>query len=202
MLLAIDTSAGSSAAVFAGAELLSFISLDDPFGHAENIGNVIAQALAEAKVSNPEITSVAIGRGPAPYTGLRVGMATGLAIAESLKVPAYGVVTLDAVSMLFANKSEFVVVADAKRRQLFARCYRGLGESQLPSPVSEPEVFEPAEIATRFPSTEVFQTPCSAREIGRFAIAALRQGIDLSDLSALYLRSPDVTPSAGKRVTG
>lgn len=202
MLLAIDTSAGSSAAVFASRELLSFVSLDDPFGHAENIGNVIADALREAKVTNAEITEVAIGRGPAPYTGLRVGMATGLAISEVLKIPAYGVITLDAVSMLFADKSEFVVVADAKRRQLFARAYRGLGQSQLPTPISEPEVFDPAEIALRFPTFEVFQTPCSAKEIGRYAMAAKQQGIDLKDLTALYLRSPDVSPSAGKRVTG
>lgn len=202
MLLAIDTSAGSSAAVYAAEELLSFVSVDDPFGHAENIGNVIADALREAKVTNAEITSVAIGRGPAPYTGLRVGMATGLAISEGLKIPAFGVITLDAVSTHFADKSEFVVVADAKRRQLFARSYRGFGKSQLPTPVSEPEVFDPAEIAVRFPELEVFQTACSAKEIGRYAIFAKQQGIDLTDLTALYLRSPDVSPSAGKRVTG
>ncbi|MEY2825699.1 MAG: hypothetical protein RLZZ122_63, partial [Actinomycetota bacterium] len=35
MLLAIDTSAGSSAAIFVDGELLSFVSIDDPFGHAE-----------------------------------------------------------------------------------------------------------------------------------------------------------------------
>ena len=202
MLLAIDTSAGSSAAVFSAGEILSFVSVDDPFGHAENIGNVIARAIKDSKVDHGQIEQVAIGRGPAPYTGLRVGMAAGIAIAESLKIPAYGVITLDAVSMLFSAKSEFVVAADAKRRQLFARAYRGLGVSEIPTPLSEAEVFDPAELPARFPGLDVFQTPCSAKEIGTFAIAALSQGHDLSDLSALYLRSPDVSPSSGKRVTG
>ncbi|MFM1783728.1 MAG: tRNA ((37)-N6)-threonylcarbamoyltransferase complex dimerization subunit type 1 TsaB [Actinomycetota bacterium] len=202
MLLAIDTSAGSSAAVFVDGELLSFVSIDDPFGHAENIGNVIVQALSEAKVSHWKITAIAIGRGPAPYTGLRVGMATGLAMAESLQVPAFGVVALDAVSMLYANQREFVVVSDAKRRQFFARSYRSIDKSSIPTPNSDPEVIEPAEISDRFPGLEVFQTPCSAKEVGRYAFAAMSEGIDLSDTSALYLRSPDVSPSAGKRVTG
>lgn len=202
MLLAIDTSAGSSAAVFAAGELLSFVAIDDPFGHAENIGNVVSEALQKSGVERGKITGVAIGRGPAPYTGLRVGMATGIAIAESLQIPAYGVVTLDAVSMLFADSSEFVIVGDAKRRQLFARSYRGLGQAEIPTPLSEPEVFDPAELSVRFNGLAVHQTPCTAKEIGRYAIAAIEQGIDISDLSALYLRSPDVSPSAGKRVTG
>ncbi len=202
MLLAIDTSAGSSAAVFVDDELLSFVSIEDPFGHAENIGNVIAQALGEAKVSHSKISAIAIGRGPAPYTGLRVGMATGLAMAETLKVPTFGVVALDAVSMVYANQKEFVVVSDAKRRQLFARSYRSVGPEVIPTPTSAPEVFEPAEISERFPGLEVFQTPCSAKEVGHYAFAAMREGIDLSDTGALYLRSPDVSPSAGKRVTG
>jgi tRNA threonylcarbamoyl adenosine modification protein YeaZ len=202
LLLAIDTSAGSSAAIFVDGELLSFVSIDDPFGHAENIGNVIAQVLAEAKVSSAKISAIAIGRGPAPYTGLRVGMATGLAMAETLGVPTYGVVALDAVSMVYANQREFVVVSDAKRRQLFARSYQSIGSGVIPNPTSDPEVFEPSEISKRFPGLEVFQTPCSAKEVGQYAFAAISQGIDLSDTSALYLRSPDVSPSPGKRVTG
>ncbi|MEY4560090.1 MAG: tRNA ((37)-N6)-threonylcarbamoyltransferase complex dimerization subunit type 1 TsaB, partial [Actinomycetota bacterium] len=42
MLLAIDTSAGTSTALFDGETLLATIEFDDPFGHAENIGNAIA----------------------------------------------------------------------------------------------------------------------------------------------------------------
>ncbi|MFM1951018.1 MAG: tRNA ((37)-N6)-threonylcarbamoyltransferase complex dimerization subunit type 1 TsaB, partial [Actinomycetota bacterium] len=41
-----------------------------------------------------------------------------------------------------------------------------------------------------------------AELVGRYAIDALAKGVDLSDLGALYLRSPDVAPSAGKRVSG
>jgi hypothetical protein len=43
---------------------------------------------------------------------------------------------------------------------------------------------------------------CNAELVGRYAIWAKSSGVNLSDSSALYLRSPDVAPSAGKRVTG
>jgi hypothetical protein len=38
--------------------------------------------------------------------------------------------------------------------------------------------------------------------VGIFAEKSIAQGIELTDVSALYLRSPDVSPSAGKRVSG
>ena len=65
LLLAIDTSAGTSTAVFDGDSLLAFVEYDDPFGHAENIGNAIAEALDKAKLAASQISAVAIGRGPA-----------------------------------------------------------------------------------------------------------------------------------------
>lgn len=202
MLLAIDTSSASSAAVFSGSELLAFENVADPFGHAENIGNVIAAAMKKAELKPHQLTSVAIGRGPASYTGLRVGMAAGLTIAESLGIPSYGVVTLDALALAHAENNEFVVATDAKRRQLFARAYRGLTIQGLPYPISEPEVYNPAELSARFEGLEVIQTQCTALEIGNYAAAAIMSGIDLTDTSAMYLRSPDVMPSPGKKVSG
>ena len=43
---------------------------------------------------------------------------------------------------------------------------------------------------------------CDASLIGHYTTWALAAGMDLSDTSALYLRSPDVSPSKGKRVSG
>jgi len=74
LILAIDTSAGTSAAVFDGVSRLSFINFEDRFGHAENIGLAIRGALTEAGIVPADLTLVAIGRGPAPYTGLRLGL--------------------------------------------------------------------------------------------------------------------------------
>lgn len=202
MLLAIDTSSGSSAAVFLGDNLLAFENVADPFGHAENIGNVISAVLQKAEINPTQLTAIAIGRGPASYTGLRVGMAAGLTIAESLGVPSLGVSTLDALALAHSRNNEYVIATDAKRRQLFARAYRGITNDGLPYAISEPEVFEPAELSSRFTGFEVIQQQCSAKEIGYYAAAAIKAGVDLSDTGAMYLRSPDVMPSPGKKVSG
>ena len=122
MLLAIDTSAGTSAAVVSD-RVLSLASFDDPFGHAENVGLAISQALNEAGVESHQITAVVIGRGPAPYTGLRVGMAAGLAFAKALGVPAHGVMVLDAVAHGL-KEQKLLLFADAKRRELFVAGYQ------------------------------------------------------------------------------
>lgn len=194
MLLAIDTSAGTSTAIFAGEMLLAFVEYDDPFGHAENIGNAIAEVLKNSKLTAAEITAVAIGRGPAPYTGLRVGMAAGTSFATALGLPMHSVMNLDAVALAYGN-SKIVVSSDAKRRELFVAAY------DQGKQVFGPSVLKPEELE-QFADFEAVEGKCNAELVGRYALWAIKQGLDLSDSTALYLRSPDVAPSAGKRVSG
>lgn len=193
MLLSIDTSAGTSVAVVAG-RVLSLSSFDDPFGHAENIGLAIQSALADAQVTMDKLTGIAVGRGPAPYTGLRVGMAAGLSIASALKVPAYGVMVLDAVAHSL-GEGKFALSSDAKRREFFVAGYENAER------VFGPSVMSPLEL-DGLEGFEVMPGVADAAKVGLYAEYAIAQGIDLSDTSALYLRSPDVSPSPGKKVSG
>ena len=193
MLLAIDSSSGTSAAVFRGSELVSRADFEDPFGHAENIGQAISDALVAAGITASELTDVVIGRGPAPYTGLRVGMAAGISLARTLKRKLHGVMVLDAIA--HSESGDLVVTTDAKRGELFYAKYSS-GDR-----VEGPEVIAPQALSI----PEGFQhitKGCDAVMLGEFALAALASGLDLSDVSALYLRSADVSPSKGKRVTG
>jgi tRNA threonylcarbamoyl adenosine modification protein YeaZ len=192
--LAIDTSAGTSTAVFDGEQLLGFVEYDDPFGHAENIGNAMAEVMAKAGISASEVTAVAIGRGPAPYTGLRVGMAAGTSFATALGIPMYSVMNLDAVALGY-GQAKILVSSDAKRKELFVATYES-GER-----IFGPAVLKPEEL-NQFDGFSPIDGKCNAELVGRYAIWANASGVDLSDSSALYLRSPDVAPSAGKRVSG
>ena len=193
MLLAIDTSAGTSAAVISNG-VRSLSVFDDPFGHAENVGLAIQAALAEASIAMSEIDAVVLGRGPAPYTGLRVGMAAGLGISGALGIPAYGVMVLDAVAHSLGD-GNFVLSSDAKRRELFVAAY------QARERVFGPSVLSPQELE-QFAEYQAFTARCDAGLLGLYAEYALSKGIDISDTSALYLRSPDVAPSPGKKVSG
>lgn len=193
MLLSIDTSAGTSAAVF-DKDCISFVSFEDPFGHAENVGLAIEQALAEAGVAIRQVSAIAVGRGPAPYTGLRVGMAAATALSKARSIPLHGVITLDAIAHSVGNAS-VLVTTDAKRRELFAACYKSGKRVEGPMLLTEGDL-------QRYVDFELVQVACDAKLIGAFAQEAIASGVDLTDLSALYLRSPDVTPSAGKKVSG
>ena len=192
MLLAIDSSNGTSAAVFDGEKMLSHLVFEDPFGHAENIGQAISQALSEAGITPRELTSVAIGRGPAPYTGLRVGMAAGISLANTLKLKIHGVMVLDAIADSVGGNC--VVTTDAKRGELFFASYENGARALGPLVISPIELVVPEGI-------QHVTLGCNAELVGRFAISALASGVDLSDVSALYLRSADVSPSKGKRVS-
>ena len=192
--MAIDTSAGTSTAVFDGEKLLGFVEYDDPFGHAENIGNAIAEVMAKAGITASGVTAVAIGRGPAPYTGLRVGMAAGASFAMALGIPLHSIMNLDAVA-LSHGQTKILVSSDAKRKELFVATY------ELGKRVFGPAVLKPEDLG-QFEGFVQVDGKCNAELVGRYALWAKSAGIDLSDSSALYLRSPDVAPSAGKRVTG
>lgn len=193
LLISIDTSAGTSVAIFDGPSQRSFVSFEDPFGHAENIGSAIEAALAEAGITRQELSAVAVGRGPAPYTGLRVGIAAAQLLARSLSLPLSGVMVLDAIA--FGKSGKVLVTTDAKRKELFAAWYE---DGQR---ISGPEVISPDRIAD-FPEFEQLAVSADAAMVGSFAVAAASAGIDLGQTDAIYLRSPDVTPSKGKRVSG
>lgn len=193
MLLAIDSSAGTSAAIFEGEKLLASVEFDDRFGHAENIGQAISDVLRQAGLLAKDLDSVVIGRGPAPYTGLRVGMAAGISLARTLGLKLHGVMVLDAIAL--GQPGDLVVTTDAKRGELFHARY----ESGIRT--MGPEVIVPGDLLVPAGFTHVTLS-CSAELVGRYALAALQKGVDLSDVSALYLRSVDVNISKGKRVTG
>ncbi len=193
MLLSIDTSAGTSAAVI-DSNCLSFVSFADPFGHAENIGLVVEKAISEAGISMEQISAIAVARGPAPYTGLRVGMAAATALSKARALPLHGVITLDAIAHS-AGVGSLLVTTDAKRRELFAATYKSGKRIDGPLLLTAGDL-------ENYAGFELVQVSCDAKLVGEYAKAAFAQGVDLSDLSALYLRSPDVTPSAGKKVSG
>ena len=194
MLLSIDTSAGTSAALFEGEKLVSSVFFEDPFGHAENIAKAITAVLSQANMAARALDNIAVGIGPAPYTGLRVGIAAAKALAGPLGVSLHGVMVLDAIA--FSRKEErLLVTTDAKRGELFAAGYQG-GKREF-----GPRVIDPSTTA-EFGDYEHVSEPADAEKVGRYAIWALENGINLSETGAIYLRSPDITPSPGKRVSG
>ncbi|EON33550.1 putative molecular chaperone [Gordonia terrae C-6] len=113
--------------------------------HAELLTSLIAECLTESGTARTDLAAVVVGCGPGPFTGLRVGMATGAAFADALGIPAYGVCSLDALAAEAVPgvdaTSQVLVVTDARRREVYWAVYEG-GRR-----LRGPEVAAPAVVA-------------------------------------------------------
>ncbi|MFB2582573.1 tRNA (adenosine(37)-N6)-threonylcarbamoyltransferase complex dimerization subunit type 1 TsaB [Herbiconiux sp. P15] len=200
MLLAIDTSAGTSVAVVDGDLVLAERSTEDTMRHAEVIGEMIRDVLAEAEVEPRGIDLVVAGMGPGPFTGLRVGIAAARAFALGIGRPLVPAVSHDAVAFdewSAGVRGPVLVVTDARRREVYWSSYDLDDGGMVRS--DGPALCRPDELP--YPEFErVDATEISAGALGRVTRSMAGQQPDLAE--PLYLRSPDVTmPGARKRVT-
>lgn len=223
MILGIDTSLGSAVAVVEPDGVIrSEAQSPDPRGHAEVIGTLIQRALAEASVTASDITHVAAGMGPGPFTGLRVGIAAARTFALGRGVPVVPVVSHDAVALElllhtaltadfgFAADVEdgaaetFAVVTDARRREFAYTVYRGIDDDGLPIRIAEPALAPRDDLDGVLAGIGAARRETDRIPAAMLALAgarALGAGRTIASADALYLRSPDVTPSlAPKRV--
>jgi tRNA threonylcarbamoyl adenosine modification protein YeaZ len=202
VLLAIDTSAGTSVAVVDGDLVVAERSTEDTMRHAEVIGEMIRDVLDDADVAPASLEEVVAGMGPGPFTGLRVGIAAARAFALGIDRPLTPVVSHDAVALdewSAGTRGALLVVTDARRREVYWSSY-DLGD-EGPARSDGPGLCKPDELP--YPEFErVDATQVSAGALGRAALLHRAQGTAVEYTEPLYLRSPDVTmPGARKRVT-
>ncbi|TAL44711.1 MAG: tRNA (adenosine(37)-N6)-threonylcarbamoyltransferase complex dimerization subunit type 1 TsaB [Salinibacterium sp.] len=209
MLLAIDTSAGTSVAIVDGGRVLARCDSDDPRRHAEVIGELIAACLDEARIAVTSLDGVVAGMGPGPFTGLRVGIAAARAFAVGAGLPIIPAVSHEAIAFeaLEARDRPVIVATDARRQEVYWSAYSGLDDRGLPTRRHAPSLTKVAELehlVSGFDGYELVQTrTVSAAALGLVAELQRASGRAPAANEPLYLRSPDVTLSAGpKRVTG
>ena len=107
-------------------------------GHAEVLVPYLLECLAEAGLRRADLGAVIVGCGPGPFTGLRVGMATGAAFGDALGIEVHGVCSLDAIA--HGEPGDVVVVTDARRKEVYwARYADGVR-------TAGPGVIKPAEL--------------------------------------------------------
>ena len=215
-LLSLDTSAGTTVAVLEGGIARSEINIPDNMKHAESIATAIVDALEQAGIKSSQISSVVVGRGPAPFTGLRVGIASAMMFAEGAEAKLFGVVSLDAIAKsvledtsILASLSEttpLLITADARRSEVYWALYSGLTKAGAPVRIDGPGVIKPAALDElmneRGLSPITTSLPISALKLGQVFEAQLIDGNAEQDVTALYLRSPDAVPTPAKKVTG
>jgi tRNA threonylcarbamoyl adenosine modification protein YeaZ len=237
MWLGIDTSGAVAVAVGrpvgdgdrpSGVEVLARGADVRARHHDEVLLGLIDRTLAEAGVTRGELTVVVAGRGPGPFTGLRVGLVVARTIAAVLDVPLLGVCSLDALAHQAAAAAaggtdagrSILVALDARRQEVYWAEYT-TGAALVRT--SGPSVARPAEVAAAAASADAIvgsgaqlypdlvpPTPAladvvhvDAGDLLQVAAQHRSAGEDLTVTDPLYLREPDAKrPTRRKSALG
>ena len=209
MLLAFDTATPQvTVALHDGDAVIAEYSASESMRHGEMLAPGIADVLARAGAIGQDVTAVAVGVGPGPFTGLRVGLVTARTLGMALEIPVYGVCSLDilAAEAIDGGLSDFLVATDARRKEVY------LAEYVDGQRVSGPEVVRPADAATEslvvgrgatlypesFPRAAGPEHPSAAV----LCDVVVAERFELLDPEPLYLRRPDtMEPRQPKRVS-
>jgi tRNA threonylcarbamoyladenosine biosynthesis protein TsaB len=206
VLLAFDTATSAvTVAVADGERVLASVTTIDARRHAELLAPAIVAVLAEAGLDRSELTAIAVGVGPGPFTGLRVGLVTARTLGAVLAVPVLGVCTHDHLALASGLTGEFRVITDARRKEVHWSAYESVdGLRRVDGPHVErpdtaawrgPAVGEGARIySASFPDAREPLHPTAG------ALAAwVAGGLPTLDPSPLYLRRPDVAEPAARK---
>jgi tRNA threonylcarbamoyl adenosine modification protein YeaZ len=201
VLLAFDTATPAvTAALHDGERVVAALTRLDALRHGELLAPLVAQLLEGADVLRLDVTAVAVGVGPGPFTGLRVGLVTARTLGLALQVPVYGVCTLDVMAAQAVDEgldAPFLVATDARRKEVYWAAYGGAGAR-----LEGPEVARPADVATAgavvgagallYPDAFPDARGPAHPDAGVLAQVVVEERAELLDPEPLYLRRPDV----------
>ncbi len=121
LILAIETSVRQgSLSVLKGERVVAARTLVDGISASESLLKSIADLLCRVNLSLKHIELIAVSTGPGSFTGVRVGVATALALSAGTKRPCFGVSILEALAYSAAGSSQNLVAAvPSGRDQLF-----------------------------------------------------------------------------------
>lgn len=208
MLLAFDTATPQvTVALHDGDDVVAEVVTDRTMKHGEQLAPLISDVLAEAGIVRQDLTAIAVGAGPGPFTGLRVGLVTARTLGLALEIPVYAACTLDVLAVEAVASGiggGFFVVTDARRKEVYLASYDPDGV-RLEGPV----VARPAEVATSVPVVgegallypDAFPTPLGPvrPSAGWLARAVAEEQVELMDPEPLYLRRPDAVEQAAQK---
>ena len=206
MLLAFDTATPLvTVALHDGDRVVAERVSDQPMKHGEQLAPLIQAVLDDVGAVRQDLTAIAVGVGPGPFTGLRVGLVTARTLGFVLDVPVYGVCSLDVVAAEAVGRGsargEFLVATDARRKEVYLAAYDAAG-ARLEGPV----VARPVDVATDaavagagpglYPEAFPHAIGPERPSAGWLAHVVTGELAELLDPEPLYLRRPDAVAGA------
>jgi tRNA threonylcarbamoyladenosine biosynthesis protein TsaB len=155
-IVSLDTSTPSTAVGLLAGAAEAREAYDHPGeggrpGHQARLLPLAEELLAGAGLAWGDIDRVVVGLGPGTYTGLRVGVATARALAQSLGLEIVGVsssMALAHAAFRSGHAGPLLTLVDARRSELFVAAYApSRSTSGLPEVLGEPRPVPVAELA-------------------------------------------------------
>lgn len=201
--LGIDTSHYVAVGLAYASQPVERIVVPDTRAHLESVTPQVMTLLASAGISLADIDSFAVGMGPGPFTGLRVGIATAETLAFAGGAPLLRVCSLDVTAAQLTDAPrEFLVASDARRRELYwAHYVDGVrqGEPQVAAPAKLPALPVYGSIPSEY--REVLQVADAAFHLDPAVLAARAAELPPAPSEPYYLRPADATVGSGPKST-
>ncbi len=204
VVVGIDTSTDVRVGVAVAGRVVAAEAVADRRAHAEQLVPLLARALAGAGLTLADVDRFVVGVGPGPFTGLRVGVVTATTLSEVLGVPVRGMCSLDAVAAAWVRvgaPEAFVVVSDARRREVYWARYGGDGQRldgpHVTAPGAVPVLPLAGPGAALVPDGDV----AGPGGLDAGVLAAVGDGLPDEGLDPLYLRRPDAEVSTRVKST-
>lgn len=200
-VLAIDTASGINVGLAHGGRPIDSRTETSSRKHVEELMPMIDELLGAHELTASDLSLIAVGVGPGPFTGLRIGIVTARTLGVVAGVPVRGFGSLDAIALAWlAGESrpdgDVVVATDARRKELYWASYDSSGKR-----LSGPAVTIPGGLPllpVGGPGVEVYPeafvdriAPGAPHRLDAALAAALIDQLSDTGLEPAYLRKPD-----------
>ena len=119
LILGISTSSNiASVALSKDAECIKELNINNNKTHSETLLPLINELLSETNIKLQDINLIACDNGPGSFTGIRIGISTVKAIAESLNIPVIAVSSLEGLAYNIHDSECICSLIDAKNNQV------------------------------------------------------------------------------------
>jgi tRNA threonylcarbamoyladenosine biosynthesis protein TsaB len=211
LLLALDTSTTAiTVALHDGSRVLAQATTLDARRHAEHLAPGVTRVLDEAGARPADLTDIACGLGPGPFTGLRVGVVTARTLALVTGARPLGLCSLDALAFQAGPAGEVLVATDARRKEVYWAVYAP-SATGIPDRLEGPHVGKPADLPSSVAALravgrgprlypDAFRGPVdgpldvSAAALADLVVRRLAAGDAVDEHEPYYLRRPDAAP--------
>lgn len=202
MKLAIDTSHYVAVGIADDHGPLESVVLADTRAHLEHVIPLTVQLLDKHQIRWDQIEAIAVGMGPGPYTGLRVGIAAARTLAAVGKTPELRVCSLDVIATQWVDApEEYIVASDARRKELYWAHYqhgRRVGAPRVSTPDHLPAL--PVAGAVPEPYRELLDWRLEGPQtLNPAMMAAVAADLPAAPSEPFYLRPADATVSGAPK---